>query len=402
MSDLATVHLKVLTPLFLAGADQQAVDLRVPSIRGQLRFWFRAAVGGLVGADEDRVRAAETALFGGAGQASAVSLRVRLQGGLPPYSQWNFPAAQNRGLAYLGYGLAGSGTTPARSYIPPGFAFALEVRGEPRSLALALGALWLWARLGGLGARARRGFGGLEPVGIDLRSDDPRLQRLRGLFTASDPDLARLLQTGLAEVRDLFRQTLGLADSPAPAAPPPFPVIAPGWWRCRVSEESFSTWQEALNFIGSRLRAHREDRSRSPHTRTTRSGGTFSYYVSCDYMPVRNLLMTPPPAPAQVALRLPVFGLPLPFQFQSLDRKAVITGATHDRRASPLHLRVVRQGEQYRLLLMVFRSQFLPAPENLRLSDVDDPRISAQIVSAPDWAFLEAFVTSLPGKDVTL
>jgi len=32
----------VATPLFLSGANQQKVELRPPSIRGALRFWFRA------------------------------------------------------------------------------------------------------------------------------------------------------------------------------------------------------------------------------------------------------------------------------------------------------------------------------------------------------------------------
>lgn len=39
--------LETLTPLFLAGNDQNAVELRAASIRGHLRYWYRALLGGL-------------------------------------------------------------------------------------------------------------------------------------------------------------------------------------------------------------------------------------------------------------------------------------------------------------------------------------------------------------------
>ena len=35
-------RLQVVTPLFLSGADQAKAELRPPTIRGALRFWFRA------------------------------------------------------------------------------------------------------------------------------------------------------------------------------------------------------------------------------------------------------------------------------------------------------------------------------------------------------------------------
>lgn len=44
-------EMEVLTPLFIAGSDPKGVELRregirLPSIRGALRFWFRAMMGG--------------------------------------------------------------------------------------------------------------------------------------------------------------------------------------------------------------------------------------------------------------------------------------------------------------------------------------------------------------------
>ena len=51
-----TFKLQVVTPLFLSGANQQVAELRPPSIRGALRFWFRAMMGGVVGGDWQKVQ----------------------------------------------------------------------------------------------------------------------------------------------------------------------------------------------------------------------------------------------------------------------------------------------------------------------------------------------------------
>lgn len=60
----------VLTPMFLAGADgteRDAVpELRAPSLKGAMRFWWRA-----VQAEEDRERLKKTeaGIFSGTGKA---------------------------------------------------------------------------------------------------------------------------------------------------------------------------------------------------------------------------------------------------------------------------------------------------------------------------------------------
>src|SRR6266576_1568973 len=74
-----TFTLSTLTPLFLAGADQTKAELRAPTFRGLMRYWYRALVGSLVGANEEilqQVMKAETAVFGATDTSSAVSIRV--------------------------------------------------------------------------------------------------------------------------------------------------------------------------------------------------------------------------------------------------------------------------------------------------------------------------------------
>src|SRR5438876_480025 len=68
-----TFEVETITPLFLAGADQTKAELRAPSFRGEMRYWLRALVGGLVGTDQEgltKVRDAETLVFGATDQGS--------------------------------------------------------------------------------------------------------------------------------------------------------------------------------------------------------------------------------------------------------------------------------------------------------------------------------------------
>ena len=59
-----TFTCEVLTPMFLNGADGQTPELRAPSIKGALRFWWRALNGHM---DLPRLRQEELQLFGGVG-----------------------------------------------------------------------------------------------------------------------------------------------------------------------------------------------------------------------------------------------------------------------------------------------------------------------------------------------
>ncbi|WP_295391563.1 type III-B CRISPR module RAMP protein Cmr1 [uncultured Thiodictyon sp.] len=78
------IPLEVVTPLYGGGAQMRRVDdqtpVRVPSIRGQLRFWWRVLYGGTYGAAQALYRR-ERDLFGGLGAKSmeVVSSRLTLE-----------------------------------------------------------------------------------------------------------------------------------------------------------------------------------------------------------------------------------------------------------------------------------------------------------------------------------
>src|SRR5947209_1935550 len=83
-----TLTLQVTTPLFNGGADpdgsagfrpREEAGVRVASVRGAMRFWFRALAGTVVGTELNLLSAMERHVFGDAGNASAVSLRIPRQ-----------------------------------------------------------------------------------------------------------------------------------------------------------------------------------------------------------------------------------------------------------------------------------------------------------------------------------
>src|SRR5436190_18352765 len=69
------VELEAVTPLWIGGASAQA-ELRPPSVRGCLRFWFRALAGGLLQESLPEIFQAESAVFGSTARASSVVVRL--------------------------------------------------------------------------------------------------------------------------------------------------------------------------------------------------------------------------------------------------------------------------------------------------------------------------------------
>lgn len=153
-----TVTLETVTPLFLGGANPRgAPELRAPSFRGALRYWLRAALGGVIGDHNlDGLRRLESAVFGSTEFGSPVHVRLHPVGGEPrSRNEKILPHKEGRE--------AGS-----RQAIQPGQQFELVLsmpyRGNEDVWAAAIAALRLAVTFGGVGLRSRRGYGTLKIV----------------------------------------------------------------------------------------------------------------------------------------------------------------------------------------------------------------------------------------------
>jgi CRISPR-associated protein Cmr1 len=173
--------LEVITPIFGGSHQTRVIDdvdvIRAPSVRGHLRFWWRALYAAQYG-NADALYQRESALWGRAattddGGRSAVEVRIRIEraGGTD-----NSEIRLNRGQgqqatpgAYALWPARGETrtTTPTAPRRQPGtqFQLTLKVAGSATDEAEVRNALRAWILFGGYGGRTRRGLGSLKVIG---------------------------------------------------------------------------------------------------------------------------------------------------------------------------------------------------------------------------------------------
>ncbi len=382
-----TVTLEAVTPLFLTGADPRgAPELRPPALRGALRYWLRAALGGTLGDDVGAVREAEAAVFGSTderlGGAGAVSVRLR-PGQSAPVSAYRREPAQRvvrdgrellqpTGRDYLYWSMAGSGNQGAKQYLEPGAQFHLQLAARPgapdpeRCLQQAEAALWLLLQLGGVGSRSRRTAGSLSAVHVD-EGDDAYGFVLRGQTVL---EIARDLAQGLFSLRASF-SSLGAGQV---SVRPRFDVLRPE--ACRVWVlGTWPGWAAAVEAVGAAIRGFR-NRREPDHQRIAR-------WLSGNPIP---------------EVERAVFGLPLPVRYTRGPRDTIqsrLGNADINRRASPLWLKISRLADGRRVagVATLFTSQFLPAGARLYARHGGPP-----VPQPQDYRLIERFIAEcFPG-----
>ncbi|MHB1544326.1 MAG: type III-B CRISPR module RAMP protein Cmr1 [Gammaproteobacteria bacterium] len=156
-----TAKYRVVTPMFLSGADPNQAEFRLPSFKGALRFWWRA----MAAQQFDSVQALrneEDRLFGST-RTGVSHVRMRLaESRFHTKNQQKFN--RNSWQSYVGYGLIDKPGQTERVYIQPGGWFTVQLScpgcdaKQRDSLCQMLIVLGLF---GGLGSRTRNGWGSL-------------------------------------------------------------------------------------------------------------------------------------------------------------------------------------------------------------------------------------------------
>lgn len=171
MTTIVDEKLIFATPSFVSGADQKVPEIRASSIRGALRWWFRA----LGGSSKD-----ETEVFGGVGdeaRSSAIVVRTEM-------IEWKrgekitFSPTSDKGYVYYFASKSGNDKgiyrTNMGSYFDVGTSFRLmialrrEISPERREI-LDL-ALRVFLLLGAIGLRATRGCGAFTAGNVVTRT----------------------------------------------------------------------------------------------------------------------------------------------------------------------------------------------------------------------------------------
>lgn len=234
----------ITTPMFLGGAHQQTLAIRPPSIKGALRFWWRASAwkSTFIEAKKDAVQALrnlhmhEARIFGSAADDNATGQGIFLLSVDAPASRKSTFKPQLGHRYLLGQGLFEPGRNSRLLRDPlDAEVFTVKVLFKPlgkkadkaqwkkdqRSL---IDAILLWGLLGGLGSRARKGFGSVaiqsleaEGVGVVIPQNADELKELLveliGDRVAEQPPFSAFSQAMRVDISETGGNALSLLNT---------------------------------------------------------------------------------------------------------------------------------------------------------------------------------------------
>lgn len=228
-----TFACEVVTPMFLAGADGKRAELRAPSLKGALRFWWRALNGHL---SLPQLKSRESLIFGGTGEREGKSkVTVWLEADKINKSKDNLRVKGKNYpvniLEYLAFG------TFEREYITPEQPFLINLKyshylaKEEGLKKEVLKSLSLLSLFGGLGARSRNGYGCFKINNMNFKE----------VFGTENKDLKTIFSTVLRNVNKIAGYTAFSNEA-----------------RLFQTKMTFSSWDGALACLGTAYRKARE------------------------------------------------------------------------------------------------------------------------------------------------
>ncbi len=377
-----TFECEVLTPLFLGGAEARGTpELRAPSLRGAMRYWYRALLGSVNSSTLVSLHEGESELFGKAEGGGALATRLRVKEEPQKQSYEKDRAIRTpqgdflpTGKDYLLWSMSSTGKPntprfqPSRQYIEPGakFDFTLNVKLDDSMLKMGEVAFWLLANLGAVGARANRGAGSFQAVSSEAFLPFKPSSSISELQT----HLRTGIQTCLKQVGNQWKTFADDEQAEYDLLHPQFCEI----WIVATTESGWNNYRDALDGLGSHFRDYRtylNPLGRSDHDAVLR------WFERGSKAP---------------QLKRPVFGLPIPFRYSQGGPADVIVHEEGDRRGSPLHMRLTRLSNgHYVGVLTMFKSRFLSDKIQLKLQE---RKWTAP--PPPDFEVIKDFIKTFP------
>lgn len=238
---------KVITPMFMAGADGKTPELRPSEFKGMMRFWWRA-----IKAEDniESLKSEENKIFGGTGdkeEKSKVKLVIQ-NNTLSINDNILSEIGNNNGLKYLYYStfsLKSRGQPIIRKYIKPNSIFRINLFSfEETIFDQTLASLWLAIYLGGFGTRARRGGGNL--VIEKIINNFSKLDKLNFTCNVSSKEELKIwLSRNISAIKKIINQSTGTAK---------YSTLKNGKI---LMFDPMNSWKEALNFIGEKFKEFR-------------------------------------------------------------------------------------------------------------------------------------------------
>lgn len=447
---------KIITPLVLGGAEPDHwAELRAPSIKGAMRFWYRAI--------DPEYEKWEEFIFGGTDEGQS-KFSIRLDKNLGSNDQWkpweyalmdedhpgksNAPCYSSKdtwvqnGIRYLSYSLRMGDND--RRYIKPGESFTLTVNIRPikgkhkdekqqdeekkkeeekKVVRAVVSSLWLLGHVGGLGARARRGLGTVALTSWDISSIDEEDQLPIAHGKTTPKEWFDVFKNGLTNIKAWYSGNC-TDDHSVFSTKTCFYLFEKGHDQNtrngkdkktgETITKNYEPWEEALNAAGLCMQGFRQ--------RSDIADRNSDYYRVKAHLEKAYEGKAPPssglkPAYVQTAPARVAFGLPLTFQYTSLKyqdgykwdgKENYITPRVefkgnkkeHERSASPIHIRIVEINGKCHPFYILLDAPLLPKGEKIKASDRSSPP-----ADQPDGAILDTFwsymKTNFAGEEVT-
>ncbi len=368
---------KVVTPLFMGGANPNTIDLRAPSFKGVLRFWFRATALPFL-KSRPQVQQKEREFFGSTEGQARFMLSLRSEGNpniINAGQRWG-----DQGSAYLGYGLIKHNrqTENIRPYIKEGLRFTVTIALRPKNVAQeqelvdyltrALVALGLF---GGMGSRSRRGFGSLSLESL--------LHNGQETWTApGDANGLRItMQNFFASLGTLSGQ---LPEYSAFTALSRVSIVKTGNNPLRLLDE---VGREMIRYrsYGRRDRTQTYILPWGEHVETQ----VFSNDHDLVWQ-VASQNKNPTTHPRRVA-----FGLPHNYRYSNNDI-VYVKPERQERRASPLFIHLHELRGQYAAVITVLPARFLPDDEGITITKKGNRHEPPSIQQNVDFNVLYDFI----------
>lgn len=332
-----TFECETITPMFMAGADGKTPELRAPSIKGALRFWWRALNGHL---ELEELKKREIENFGGVSKKktvkSPVLIRIvdftldesRIQLGMPGCNE-------KIGLKYFFH----IHNRENKKAIKPRVQFKVEFRSKNISaLNESFYSFWILSVFGGLGGRARRGGGSFKINRLIREKTNISLEDKKYGFWKEAK--SGKLKSALKELEEEYSVNLDSLESPYSTL---------NLNKSFLSQKKFDSWAAAIDHIGMLMLNERKVKRTHKSDPTQR---TFS-------------LLTLDQKAA--------FGLPI--TVRSDNSLNFAKKSKLDRRASPIAISIIKLGEKYQWVLSHFDGVFAPEGKEALFFKSKNPRM---------------------------
>jgi CRISPR-associated protein Cmr1 len=375
-------EIKAVTPIVMGGGDQNNAELRAPSFKGLMRFWWRAVKGKANISDISELKKEESEIFGSADQGMGKSkFAIRVIGRVDDRYRSNVRELFNMGkpgLSYLFYPFRLQGPSDRYGYKANSTKFKIQLSSKDEDyLRIAAASFWCVVYLGGIGTRSRRGAGNLSVTKVNtMNFDHTDIEKeIKKLFASegieSQDNVKGWYEERYKSVSNIIGNSSDFFHNPS------YPILKGGGVYVLPHKTS---WEEVLNVFGDKFREYRL--RKQP-----------------DYDIVKSFIQT---GNMGGTVDRAAFGLPLSFSYSSLqNRKADINPQNNrfDRSSSPLIFKVVEFNGKYFPVMVHLNKQLIPANGDLQIKRGNG---QSRRFNQPGSSIIDNFIKSFNPQEVRL